>query len=80
MTLTAPRPASPARSESPLADTAIEWKAVQAGLWVGTRAGEFAGMIEAEWGHGFVATTNLAKRLGRFGTVEQAQAAFSPSR
>ena len=54
----------------------ITWTAVQAGLWVGKRDGEFAGMIEARWGHGFVATTRLARELGVFETVDAAMASF----
>jgi hypothetical protein len=55
----------------------IEWRAVQAGLWVGKTEGEFAGMIEAHWGEGFVATTRLAKTLGTFATVEEAKSSFA---
>jgi hypothetical protein len=57
--------------------TRIEWTAVQAGLWVGKSNGEFAGMIEARWGEGFVATTRLAKSLGTFKTVDAAKASFA---
>lgn len=66
-----------ARSAAQTAAPAIEWTAVQAGVWVGKLNGEFAGMIEAHWGEGFVATTRLAKDLGVFTTVEEAQAAFT---
>jgi len=55
---------------------AISWTAVQSGLWVGKANGEFAGMIEAPSGNGFVATTRLAKTLGVFATIEQAKASF----
>jgi hypothetical protein len=57
----------------------IEWTAVQSGLWVGKVNGEFAGMVEAQWGRGFVATTKLAKTLGVFDTVRAAQASFDES-
>lgn len=57
----------------------IEWTAVQSGLWVGKLDGEFAGMVEAQWGQGFVATTKLAKTLGVFDTVRAAQASFDES-
>lgn len=70
MTMTTARPAS-----APTATT-IEWTAVQAGVWVGKSEGEFAGMIEAHWGEGFVATTRLAKELGVYKTIELAKAAF----
>ncbi len=32
---------------------ATTWQAVQAGLWIGRRDGEFAGMIEELWGKGY---------------------------
>jgi hypothetical protein len=54
----------------------VEWTVIQAGLWVGKKNNEFAGMIEARWGEGFSATTRLGKNLGMFATVEQAQASF----
>jgi hypothetical protein len=44
---------------------------------VGKVNGEFAGMIEARWGEGFIATTRLARTLGIFKTVEEAQASFT---
>ncbi len=59
--------------------TRIEWTAVQSGLWVGKLDGEFAGMVEAQWGTGFVATTKLAKTLGVFDTVGAAKASFDGS-
>lgn len=59
-------------------DTArrTQWSAVQAGLWVGRRDGEFAGMIEQIWGSGYQVTTRLGKTLGVFGTMEEAQQAL----
>ena len=51
----------------------IVWRSVQAGILVGHRAGEFAGMIEHRWGGGYLATTKLGKRLGIFGTLDEAQ-------
>jgi len=74
MTMTTPK--TPAGASS--ARGTIQWTAVQAGLWVGKIHGEFAGMIEAHWGKGFSATTHLAKDLGTFPTVEEAQDAFRP--
>jgi len=56
-------------------DTTV-WQPVQAGLWVGRRAGEFAGMIEQKWGEGYVVTTRLGKNLGRFDSMEEAQGAL----
>jgi hypothetical protein len=55
---------------------AVDWTAERAGLWVARRRGDFVGMVEARWGDGFAATTRLAKSLGTFATVEQAQRAL----
>ena len=57
----------------------VSWTAEQTGLWVARRNGEFVGMIEARWGDGFAATTRLAKSLGLFATVEEAQRALEES-
>jgi hypothetical protein len=74
MTITAPRPG---RQNTTGRDaTTPEWTVVQSGLWVAKVNGEFAGMIEARWGEGFIATTRLARTLGIFKTVEEAQASF----
>jgi len=54
----------------------IVWIAEQSGLWVARRDGEFVGMVEARWGSGFASTTRLAKPLGTFDTVEEAQHAL----
>ena len=59
--------------------TAVSWVAEQSGLWVARRGGEFVGMVEARWGDGCAATTRLAKPLGTFATVEEAQAALEKS-
>jgi hypothetical protein len=75
MTITAPRPGRQNTAERDT--TTPEWTVVQSGLWVGKVNGEFAGMIEARWGEGFVATTRLARTLGIFKTVEEAQASFT---
>lgn len=50
---------------------------MQAGLWVGKIDGEFAGMIEAKKGEGYVATTRLAKSLGTFPSVAAAKSSFT---
>ena len=55
----------------------IVWTSVQSGLGVGKIDGEFAGMIEATKGRGYVATTRLAKSLGTFASVAEAKASFS---
>jgi hypothetical protein len=57
----------------------VDWRAEQAGLWVARRNGDFVGMVEARWGSGFAATTRLAKSLGTFTTVEEAQLALEAS-
>ncbi len=72
MTITAPKSGTPARTSS-----STQWTIVLSGLWVGKVDGEFAGMIEARGGGGFVATTRLAKTLGTFPTIEAAQASFT---
>ena len=69
MTITHPRP-STTRTGS------IDWTRVQAGLWIGKREREFAGMIEARWDDGFAVTTRLGKELGTFPTVEAAMASL----
>lgn len=74
MTITATKGVAPVSPERTTSRT--EWTAVQSGLWVGKVDGEFAGMIEARWGEGFIATTRLARTLGVFATVEEAQASF----
>ena len=73
MTITTPR--TPAGSTA--GRSSIRWTLVQAGLWVGKVDGEFAGMIEAQWGRGFTATTRLAKNLGTFATLAEAKASFT---
>jgi hypothetical protein len=74
MTMTADRHAGPIAARETTEQ--INWTVVQSGVWVGKCHGEFAGMIEADWGNGFIATTRLAKTLGTFDTVEAAQASF----
>ena len=64
---------------APTTAPAIVWVAEQSGLWVARRDGEFVGMVEARWGSGFASTTRLAKSLGTFGTVEEAQHALEVS-
>lgn len=59
--------------------TTVSWVAEQSGLWVARRDGEFVGMVEARWGSGFAATTRLAKPLGTFDTVDEAQRALEES-
>jgi hypothetical protein len=77
MTITTPKTGSARAAQQPRVAALIEWTALQSGLWVGKANGEFAGMIEARWGKGFVATTRLAKTLGVFATVEEAKASFT---
>lgn len=49
------------------------WRRVHAGIWVGHRDGEFAGMIEQRPRHGYLVTTRLGKNLGLFRTMEEAR-------
>ncbi|MCU1543742.1 MAG: hypothetical protein JWM50_1607 [Microbacteriaceae bacterium] len=65
--------------DSTAATAAVSWTAEQTGLWVARRNDTFVGMIEARWGSGFAATTRLAKSLGTFSTVEEAQRALEES-
>jgi hypothetical protein len=65
-----------AHAEPAIEPNRTAWQAVQAGLWVGRRGGEFAGMIEQQWGKGYLVTTRLGKVLGTFATMEEAQDAL----
>jgi hypothetical protein len=53
------------------------WRSVHAGIWVGHRNGEFAGMIEQRRGHGYLVTTRLGKNLGLFRTMDAARRVLS---
>jgi len=66
-------------TSAPAKAPATQWVAEQSGLWVARRDGEFVGMVEARWGSGFASTTRLAKPLGTFDTVEEAQHALEVS-
>ena len=79
MTITSSRSTDVGEGSQNRRSTPIEWTAVQSGLWVGKLDGEFAGMVEAQWGKGFIATTSLAKTLGTFATVDEAMASFGTS-
>ena len=72
MTLDAPRSDATTVDADP-----ITWQAVKAGVWVGRKAGEVTGIVQARWGEGFIATTRLGRSLGMFATVEDAQASFA---
>jgi hypothetical protein len=52
------------------------WHGVQAGLWVGQRNGEYAGMIERHRGEGYAATSRLGESVGLFSTMEEALTAL----
>jgi hypothetical protein len=57
----------------------LVWESVEGvspASWVGRVHGSFVGMVEARWQEGFTATTRLGRKLGTFGTLEDAQAAF----
>jgi hypothetical protein len=54
----------------------ITWRSVQSGIWVGSRGGAFAGMIEQRWGDDFLVTTRLGKSLGTFLTMAEAKRAL----
>lgn len=74
MTMTSPKPSHEGQSMARTAS--ISWTIVQAGLWVGKRNGEFAGMIETRLGEGFSAM-RLGTPLGIFATVDEAKASFA---
>lgn len=76
MTMTTPRPTSgdERTSVSSAVASAISWTRVQAGLWVGKRNGDFAGMIESLPNGGFAATSSLALEVGIFTTINEAKA------
>ena len=55
------------------------WESVQGvepAAWVGRVRGIFVGMVEARWQEGYTATTRLGRKLGTFGTLEDAEQAF----
>ncbi|MDM4764059.1 hypothetical protein QT381_13670 [Galbitalea sp. SE-J8] len=57
----------------------LQWEPVEGvepAAWVGRVRGSFVGMIEARWQEGFTATTRLGRKLGTFGTLEDAESAF----
>ena len=55
----------------------IQWTIVQPGLWVAKVNGEFAGMIEADDGGAFRASSRLAQSVGIFPTIDAAKASFT---
>ncbi len=79
MTITTPRPTTgdERASVSSSVASAISWTRVQAGLWVGKRNGDFAGMIESRPAGGFAATSRLALEVGIFTTIAEAKAHLS---
>ncbi len=57
----------------------LQWESVQGvepAAWVGRVRGIFVGMVEARWQEGYTATTRLGRKLGTFGTLEDAENAF----
>ena len=52
----------------------ISWSSPEAKLWVATRGGEYAGMVEYSAGH-FVATGPTGERFGGYSDVAQAKSA-----
>jgi hypothetical protein len=52
----------------------IAWNEPESKLWVGNRAGEYAGMVEYSAGH-FVATGPAGERFGTYSSLAQAMAA-----
>ena len=54
-----------------------QWSIVQAGIWVGRRKGVCIGVVEEQWGRGFVATTYRGVRIGEFPTLAEARRALA---
>jgi len=71
MTIAAARPAE---GSADRARPTVTWTAIQAGLWVGNAAGEFAGMIEKGSGGEFFITDHRARPLGTCATLDEAKA------
>ncbi|QAV71074.1 hypothetical protein ESZ53_11845 [Salinibacterium sp. UTAS2018] len=71
MTIAAPRPTE---SSTDRARPTVAWTTIQAGLWVGNAAGEFAGMIERSSSGEFFITDHRAKPLGTCTTLDKAKA------
>lgn len=49
---------------------------VEPAIWTGRVRGIFVGMVEARWQEGFTATSRLGRKLGSYGTLEDAELAF----
>jgi len=65
--------------ETEEAPTGLVWESVEGvepAAWVGRVRGIFVGMVEARWQEGFTATTRLGRKLGTFGTLDDAEEAF----
>lgn len=74
MTIAAPRPTEDSANPTNPAHPAVAWTSVQAGLWVGTVDGEFAGMIE-RGSHGeYSITDHRAHPLGTCESLADAKA------
>jgi hypothetical protein len=71
MTMTTPRTNAGERTST------ISWTRVQAGLWVGKRDDDFAGMIELLAAGGFAASSRLALQVGIFATLNEAKTRLS---
>jgi len=80
MTIAGPRPTE---GSADRARPTVAWTSIQAGLWVGNAAGEFAGMIEKSSGGEYFITDNQAHPLGTCETLDEAktrhQRQFQPS-
>ena len=69
-------------AQHPVVDTTtpdLEWvhtDVVEPAVWIGRYKGVFVGMIEEREPEGFVSMTRLGRNLGRFDSLDAAQAAF----
>ncbi|MBH0054982.1 MULTISPECIES: hypothetical protein [unclassified Salinibacterium] len=71
MTITTPRPTEGTADRM---RPTVAWTTIQAGLWVGNTAGEFAGMIERSSAGEFFVTDHRARPLGTCATLDDAKA------
>ena len=57
-----------------IVDAPISWTSPETDLWVASRSGEYAGMIEFRDGH-FIALDSMGTELGMFSSIPTARSA-----
>jgi len=60
--------------DAQVVDAPVSWTAPETDLWVASRSGEYAGMVEFHDGH-FVARDSTGNEIGFFSSIPAAQAA-----